>query len=250
MRRRTAWLGVLAALTVLLLLQQAPARLVAWFVPADQVLVSAWSGTLWHGAAQRVLLAVPGGYLHLGTVRWRLQLSSLLRLRPTVTVATLWPGQTASAVVTGWPRGPLQLSQLEVRAPAALLGHWLPLQLGGTLDLQQLSLVLGGGGIASAQGRVVWDNAAWQGSGGVYPLGTYVLELGPAGDGAMAAGRILTLAGPVQAEGSLALTALRNYRVDLAIGPRSSLAEELEQALALLAQPEPEHWRVQLQGSW
>jgi len=183
-------------------------------------------------------------------VRWHVQGRSLLTLRPAVAVAATWPGQTASAVVSGWPGGAVRLSQLEARAPAALLSHWVPLQLGGTLDLQQTTLVLRDGSIASAQGRVVWDNAAWQGTGGVYPLGTYVLELGSTGAAAVVEGRILTLAGPVQADGELTVTAPGNYRLDVAIGPRNGLAEELEQALSLLAQPEPEHWRLQLSGRW
>ena len=56
--------GLRAALAAtvffLLLLALAPARLLGFVLPADQVALSGYSGTVWRGTASRAMVATPG----------------------------------------------------------------------------------------------------------------------------------------------------------------------------------------------
>ena len=67
----------------------------------------------------------------------------------------------------------------------------------------------------------------------------------PAGD--PLSGEVMTLAGPVEAVGSLSLSD-RDYRVDIVVGSEQALDNQLQQALSLVATPEDERYRLTLEG--
>ena len=69
---RLLWAGSLALFLFVLLLMSVPARLLNYVVPADQLMMSGLSGTLWDGHAAAVRLRLPQGYWHLGSVSWTL----------------------------------------------------------------------------------------------------------------------------------------------------------------------------------
>ena len=58
---------------------------------------------------------------------------------------------------------------------------------------------------------------------------------------------MITLSGPVDAAGSLQLSG-RDYRVDILVGSAEALDNQLRQALSLVASPEGERYRVNLEG--
>jgi general secretion pathway protein N len=213
------------------------------------VVVASWSGTLWQGRAERVVLRAPEGDWHLGTVTWKLQATSLLRLRPRVAVDAQWQAQRMSGWLIWQGPNALLCESIAMQLPAAVLSTWLPIDVQGTLTADIERVLWREMQLESAQGRVVWDNASWRGSAGAYQLGRYVLELSDASAGNVD-GRVLTLSGPVQVAGGVQLEAGRRYAVGLGIGPRGRLPEELEQALGLIATPRDEIWDLQFKGAW
>jgi hypothetical protein len=247
-RIRVLWL-VLALLGLAgVLLAQAPARLLGAALQEQGVTVASWSGTLWQGRAERVVLRAPEGDWHLGTVTWKLQAVSLLRLRPRVTLDAQWQAQRINGQLSWQGSKGLLAEGVAMQVPAAVLSTWLPIDVQGTLTADVERMLWREMQLESAQGRVVWDNASWRGSAGVYELGRYVLELADEGPGDIA-GRVLTLSGPVQVVGELQLDTGRRYAIGLGIGPRGRLPEELEQALGLIAAPRDEIWDLQFKGA-
>ena len=95
-------------------------------------------------------------------------------------------------------------------------------------------------------GRLVWQNAGWLSPQGRLPLGSYALELTQP-ENATLSGEIISLTGPVQAEGMIEIDG-RSYRVDALLAAEGSLDPLLQQALSLVAVPEGDAFRVRLGG--
>lgn len=240
--------GLAAALAlVLLLLWLAPARLLTAVLPAGQVAIQGASGSLWRGQAARVVLATPAGPLQLGALSWQLHPLSLLAFSPRVTLDSQWGGQRLQGSVALAGGNRIELAALEAAVPASLLRQFLPLQLEGQLSLQSPALVLEQGLPVAGAGRVVWQDAGWVSPDGPQALGHYVLEFEQQ-PGAALAGRVLTLSGPVQAEGSIGLAG-SDYSIDLLLSGPGLADPRLAQALQLVAAPEGSGFRVRLQGS-
>lgn len=248
-RVRALWAVFALFGLVAVLLAQVPARLLGSVIQDRGVFVAGWSGTLWQGRAERVVLRAPEGDWHLGTVTWKLHTASLLRMRPRLAVDAQWQAQRINGQLTWQSKNALLLESISMQLPAALLSTWLPIDVQGTFTADIDRMLWRDRQLESAQGRVVWDNAAWRGSASVYELGRYVLELSDQGSGDVT-GRVLTLSGPVQVAGEVQLDAGRRYAVDLGVGPRGRLPEELEQALGLIAAPQDEVWDLQFKGAW
>ncbi len=243
-------LPALAGLVLLLLflLASAPARLLGLVLPGEQVSLQGLSGTLWRGGAARAVAATPAGYLQLGAVSWRLHPWSLLLFRPTLDLRSAWGAQEAAGRLTLRGERDLDLKNFDAALSAELLRQVLPVELGGTLSVQVARLALRDGLPVSGQGRLVWQDAVWKAPRGRQPLGSYGLDFEQA-RGEPLRGTVVTIDGPVRAEGSVGLDSA-GYRVDLTIRSEGGLGEELSQALALLAQPLPAGgFRLQLEGA-
>ena len=231
--------SVLAAacggLLLLILLITAPARLVGYWLPDQQLSVQGFSGSLWRGQASRAAVAVPGGWLQLGEIEWRLSPWSLLWLSPHVELKARWGRQLIDASIIVSPAGTIELEQTSVTFSAGLIQQWLPVQLGGVINLLVPNMELAQGRPISGEGRLVWQHASWTGNSGSQLLGDYVIEFKVQADRQFS-GVISTLAGPVQATGTVSLQG-RNYTVDVQLESEQGFNREIANALQLMAAP-------------
>lgn len=236
----------LALLFLVCLLALAPARLLNTFLPGERVIVQGYTGTLWRGTANRALLAVNGGYIHLGKVNWTLSPLSLLTLSVTLNIESRWGRQHINAGVRLSGLDTLELTDVDALVPVQLLRHFLPLAVAGDFLIQAQQLTLENGLPTQASGRVVWQNAAWESSQGLLPLGTYAMDIQQQPGQALHA-EVLTMAGSVRVNGSLQLLG-KDYALDILIASDAGLDAQLEQALSLVAQPVADGRRIKFEG--
>ena len=130
-----AWLFGAGFFLVVLLIS-APARLLGYFLPAETLSLQGFEGSLWRGSAASGQVAAGPGKLQLGRVEWDVSVHSLLLLTPRIRFTSQWGGQSVRADVSVSPTGVLRLRDTRVVAPAAMIRHWLPVQLGGEVDLR------------------------------------------------------------------------------------------------------------------
>jgi hypothetical protein len=219
---------------------------VALLLPADRIITQGFDGTLWQGSASRALVHVGPGYLQLGSVEWKLSPLSLLTFRPRLDLRSQWGRQRLSGELVLRGSADIFLHDVSGNLSAELVKHYLPVALEGDLSLQFATLHLREGLPYHTDGRLVWQDAAWLSPGGMRPLGSYALQLQQA-SGDRLVGEVITLAGPVNATGSVELSGV-DYVVDILLGSEGSLDNQLRQALSLIAAPEGERYRVNLQG--
>lgn len=243
-------LGGAALLLVLLvsLIATAPARLLSLVVPADQLLMQGFSGTVWHGSASRCMLRLPAGFLHLGTVQWSLKPLSLLLLSPRLSVTSEWGSQVVAGNLVLRGASDLDLNDLEARVSADLLRQFAPVAVNGSFSMQVAQLKLRDGMPYSGEGRIVWEQGGWQSPRGNVALGTYALEFEQIEDKPLL-GEVLTVSGPLDAQGAVQLDG-RQYRIDVLLRGDEVLDEQLKQALSLVAVPENDDFRILLEGDF
>jgi len=237
---------ILVLVMIAVLMASAPARLVALILPADSVIMQGFDGTLWRGSASRALVHVGAGYLHVGSVNWTLAPTSLLTFRPRLELSSQWGRQRLDGELVLRGGADISVHDLSANLSAELIRHYLPVALEGDLSLQFATLRLRDGMPYHTDGRLVWQQAAWLSPAGARPLGAYAVELQQAED-AVLNGQIITLSGPVEATGSLQLSG-KDYRVEVLVGSDEPLDGQLRQALSLIAVPEGDGYRVDLQG--
>ncbi len=243
---RTAAGLALGILLVVILVATAPARLLGAFVPADRVILQGYAGTVWHGSANRALVAAGKGYIHLGQLTWSLSPWSLLGLSPVIAVESNWGKQKLNAEVRITGEQSIELSNLDALFSVQLIRQFLPLAVEGDISAQFDEFQLHEGFPTRAMGRVVWQRAAWQSAQGIAPLGTYALNILTDSSGAIQ-GEVITVTGEVDANGTVELKG-NNYSIDILVGSKSGLNDQLKQALSLIAQPRPEGYRVAFDG--
>jgi general secretion pathway protein N len=237
--------ATLAVLLALLLIT-APARLIPRLPGTENLVLAGLSGSLWQGEAARAVLLTTAGPVHLGRLRWRLHPLSLITLAPRLQVGSDWGAQRFQGQLR--LRGTtLQLRQVDASLDAALARQLLPVGLRGRLSLQLEALDWNGSRLTEAAGSLVWQQAAWESRGALKALGSYAARLDSDGDGLVTA-RIETLAGPVQASGSLVLNGLL-YSITARITSDGAMDPELAQALSLVAVPEENGYLLRLDGA-
>lgn len=245
---RWAWAGALLLVLLIALVATAPARLLPQLLPAGQVRMAGVSGTLWRGAASRCLLRTSAGHLQLGQLEWRLRPLSLLALAPTVEFQSQWGEQHASGVATVYGARDIGLRDVDARVDASLLRQLAPVAVDGQFALLAQRLRLKDGLPVGAEGRLVWEHGAWNMPRGRMPLGSYALAFEQPDETAPLTGEVLTLSGPVQAEGNVRLEG-RAYALDLRISGEQGLDPALSQALSLMARPDGEAFQLEVQGA-
>ena len=245
---RLLWAALLALLLFAYIVVSAPARLLHLVVPSGQLLMQGLSGTVWQGTASSVQLRLPQGYLHLGTVQWSLHPLSLLTLAPHLTVRSDWGSQTFEGELILRGQRDLDVIDFEGQLAADLLRHFAPVALYGTFNLQLTELKLRNGLPYSTEGRLIWQNGAWQSPQGLVALGAYALDFQqPAGEALR--GEVNTLSGPLEASGSLELIN-RHYEVKLLMGAEEELDSQLQNMLPLIASQEGEDYRINVEGDF
>ena len=236
----------LVLLLCITLLVSAPARLLHLVLPAEQVQMQGFDGTVWRGSASRCLVRAGPGYMHLGAVQWSLDPMSLLLLAPRLTFSSAWAGQTIAGDLVLRGRQDVQLRDFEAVLSADVLRQFIPVSLTGTLSAQLHHLQVRAGLPYSGSGRLVWQEGGWKSARGALPLGSYALDFEQV-PGEELLAEVLTLSGPVEAGGLVQLDG-RKYTVDVLVSSDFSLDAELEQALSLVAVPGPQGYRVKLDG--
>mgnify|MGYP001823902518 CR=1 FL=1 len=218
------------------------------FLPGEQFLLQGVSGTLWEGVAGRALVAVQGSYLHLGRLNWSLSPLSLLSLGPRVDLDSHWGAQRIQGELVYRSAESLELSDIDAVLPAVLVRQFVPLELSGSFALLLPRLVIDGGLPVEGAGQIVWQNAGWVSPRGKRALGTYAFDFEQTRGSALS-GEVVTLSGDLQASGSVSLDG-RNYAVDIVLSGPGLDDPQLQQALQLVAIPEGDQFRVQMQGSF
>lgn len=234
-------------LLCLALAASAPARMLGVLLPDERIAMQGFGGTLWRGRASRCLVRAGGGWLHLGSLQWSLSPLSLLWLSPRVTLESEWGVQMASGELVWRGEGDVDLHRFRASVAADLLRQFAPVALGGELsvDLQELSLR--SGLPVRGTGRLLWQRAHWQSPQGSLPLGSYAMDFSQQ-PGAALEGQVVTLQGPVQASGRVALHG-GEYSVDILVTGQGSLDPRLRQALSLIARPVAQGFRVEMEGA-
>ncbi len=243
MARKTISIALCGAFFLLILISIAPARLLGHMVPASQIYLQGFSGTIWQGRTSNAAIALAGGWFQLGEVEWSLSPWSLLWLSPRLSIESHWGAQRLETDLSIYPGGAITLHEINSNFSAGLVQQFLPLQLRGQLNLLATDLELVDGLPAAGQGRLVWQQGYWIGTSSSQALGDYVLEfslLGPL----QASAEISTLSGPVAAQGKLNLEG-RNYSVDMNLSSESGFASEIASALQLMAAPVEGGYRLQ-----
>jgi general secretion pathway protein N len=228
-------IAAIGGLFFLILLITAPARLLNVLLPSAQVSMQGYQGSLWTGAASSASIAVPGGWLQLGELKWELSPWSLLLLSPDLQLESHWGRQSVVADLKISPTGKMRLRDTSVSFSAALVKQWLPVALAGTLELLLQDLTVRDGLPEQGNGRLVWRDALWFGTRSSQVLGDYVLEF-TVEEGRQIRGLVSTLSGPVQVNGSFEVNG-RSYSVDATLTTEQGFDAELGSALQLLAAP-------------
>jgi general secretion pathway protein N len=247
-KSRLVWAAVLALLLFVNLVVSAPARLLRVALPGEQLLLQGLAGTVWHGSASSALLRLPQGYLQLGTVHWSLRPLSLLLLAPRLTLSSEWGNQTLEGELVLRGQRDLDVFNLEGQLAADLLSHFAPVALDGIFNLQLQSLQLRDGLPYSVEGRLVWQDGGWRSPRGLVPLGSYAADVQQP-EGEALQGQVITLSGPLQANGSVQLQQ-RHYVVDILLGSEGSMDAQLQQMLSLIAVAEGADYRISVKGDF
>lgn len=230
------------------LLVSAPARLLGMLLPQGQIVMQGFSGSLWRGSASRCLVQAGPGYLHMGTVQWRLEPLSLLLLAPRLSLDSKWGGQTLATGLVLRGQQDIDLYDLEANIPAGLVRQFAPVALGGMLSVQLERLQLRGGLPQEASGRLVWRDGVWLAPSGPITLGSYAMDIGQDPGGPLT-GEVLTLSGPVEASGAVQLQD-RAYAIDISVAGQGAQDPRLQQALSLVASPQGQGYHIKLDGDF
>lgn len=240
---------IVAAVTlvaIFMLVASAPARLLPRFLDGAPVALSGLRGTLWSGMAARARLDTAAGSFHLGGTRWRLEPLSLLSFTPRIALESQW-GQQRLAMRVNRTAGGVELRDLTASVDARLVRQLLPVELRGRAEANLERLELRGSIPVHAEGRVVWQDAAWLTLDGPRALGSYVALVDTSAESGISAA-VETLAGPLQVEGGFTLLGER-YSVHARLGPAQTMDVDLQQALALIAVPEQNGYLLRLDGT-
>lgn len=236
----------LGLLLIVSLVVSAPARLLSLVLPGERILLQGFDGSLWRGTVSRCLVRTGPGYLHLGRVGWQLDPISLLTLAPRLSVESQWGRQHVAGDIVLHGEQDFDLFDLEATVAADLVRQFAPLALGGSLNGNFERIAVRDGLPVRAEGRLVWQNGAWEAPQGFLPLGTYAVDIRTRDSGRLS-GEVITLTGAVLAQGVAELDG-RAYRIDILVGGDSGLDPQIQRALSLVATPEGERYRIQFEG--
>jgi hypothetical protein len=237
------WKGWLALATVLYLF------FLVWMIPAG-LCWAWWAARPGSGAERITMLDLRGpwsagncamvrlGPLQLEHLTWRVRPLALLRGRLEFTLAATLPDSGTAAAILGLGRHTLEFRDLQVRGPAAPLGlALLPgINLTGTIEGKDLSLLLAQGLPVAAAGELTWHGAGLELTKPVL-LGELALRVqnGPAG----ITGNLKDRSGPLRIEIQGGLKPDGTYEVNGEVAPRGVVQPELATMLSLLGPAPP-----------
>lgn len=234
-----------AALTIMLLITRAPASLMGFAIPPT-VNATGFSGTVWKGAVAHVEIPLQSRPFAMGRFTWTLNPAGLL-WGDLIRVKSDWGSQRIDVAARPALNGSVQVNEAMLRIDLGWLRELFPLYVGGQLktDIESLSIAADGTP-TSANGRLVWENAAWRAIGGDVSLGSYAVDVTTTDAGIRAS--IITLKGALEIDGSVTIVG-DNYRVVANLSGPTARNEAFQQAIALLAVPTGSGYRIELSGT-
>ncbi len=235
---------VIGVLFLFLLLQQFPGRVVAVLLPST-VQLEGVTGTLWQGTAARAAVIVEGKRFVLGRLSWHLEPLSLLSLRPSINVSSVWGSQRFDGRVAAGLGGSASLEDVSLQLDVRFLRNLMPLYVGGQIQITLDQARVDDGQLTAVDARVVWQDAVWAARQGDVALGNYALDVS-GNDGAIK-GSVITLSGPLVVAGELAFEG-RDWQVDLDVSGPAVANEGLRPSLMLFGVPTDNGFDVVLDG--
>ncbi|WP_303902863.1 type II secretion system protein N [Thiohalomonas denitrificans] len=200
------------------------------------VAVSGVAGSIWSGRMES--LRIDG--IGLQQIHWDLNPFALLTGRIGGDWNMTWQGARLQGYGSAAPDGRALLKNVEAHSPANEFAGFLPipLSLGGDITLALQELKLEEGRPVSAEGSVIWSDAAF-----ISPLdaslGDLRVVLKPREGGGIDA-EIRDDGGPLRLEGELKLEPNGTYRLNANLGTRPGASPALEENLAMLGRRNPE----------
>jgi general secretion pathway protein N len=171
-----------------------------------------------------------------------------LTLAPHVSLRSEWGSQKLDGDIILRGQRDLDVRDLDANMAATLLGQFAPVAVEGSFNLQVAHLQLRNGLPHTAKGRLIWKDGGWRSPQGLVPLGTFALDFEQA-QGEALQGKVITLAGPLQADGSVQLRE-RHYEVDILLGSEQTFDQQLGSMLSLIATPENAGFRIGMKGDF
>ena len=234
-----------AALIIILLITRAPASLLGFVLPSA-VEATGFSGTVWQGEVAHVEIPLQNQPFALGRITWMLNPIGLL-WDDFIRLKSDWGNQRVDVAASPALNGSLQVNKSELRIDLGWLRKLLPLYVGGQLEADIESLSITADSVPTeANGRLVWENAAWRAIGGDVSLGSYVVDITTTDAGIRAS--IITLKGALEVDGSVTIAG-DSYRVMANLSGPAARNEAFQQAIALLATPNGNGYRIELSGT-
>jgi len=214
-----------------------PARIATqWFLPAD-VRLGGVSGSIWNGSASEVAF----GEEYFSNLHWSLKPAQLFlgRVALDADLVTLaGPLKTSVALGLG---GTVTLNALSGSLSVAGLHPALESnRIGGQLHLQLDEVVLDGGRLQAASGRVAVDRLRI-GSLGSGELGRFVADIDTRGDDIVA--DVQDDEAVVDLAGSFVVTLGRNYLFTGTIAPNGRTPQSINDNLRFLGSPDADGQR-------
>lgn len=237
MKKIKSWITLTLVFYLIFLLWTLPAQYVLAFLEERNVLpegvipVSGVEGAWTCGRSLRV----KAGETVLNDLSWRFQPSGLISGRLQFALTSGFADGTASGILSvGYSR--VELKKIRGQIPAASLGQiYLPgVELSGTLEMEDLSLIAKDGYLIGGSGELVWRNAKVN-SPYRMSLGGVMLDLETQDDGIEF--KLNDLGGGLQASGLGLLTSQGKYSFDGTVGTRQGSSPELATFLQILGNP-------------
>ncbi len=235
MRLNTAWVGLAAGVYVAATLALFPAGTAyRWFAP-PQLEIAGIEGSIWRGRAALASIAGFGVY----DLEWAVSPWSLLTGRLNARVQARQPDGFVNAEIFAGLSS-IRIIDMQATTSLATIGHVVSMgDVQGLVSAQLAELELERGWPVRAIGQVRIANLETpllmpSGPSDLIPLGNYVVQLIDSGTSEVR-GTFEDQGGPVEVEGSFALSSDRTYELSGLVLPRPDAPQEIVQAMVFLA---------------
>lgn len=233
--KRTVWISLLAILAfAVILIVRLPAQWVAGFIPKN-VSCAQLGGTVWTGTCTG--LVAQG--IEVGNVSWRLQPLALLSRKLSVHLDAVRG--------TSFVRGDFEAAsaqsftarnvQADLPLDPALIPQ-LPRNLLGSARANLGLLRLEKGALTALEGHLEAHDLVQVERGQRTSLGAYSVDFSPVEPGSEPIGRLKSLSGPLDVEGTLRLTRAPGFELQGLVAARPVAPPDLVKQLAYLGSPD------------
>ncbi|HOY21747.1 MAG TPA: type II secretion system protein N [Cellvibrio sp.] len=163
----------------------------------SDVAMSGVSGTLWSGRASLVSVKIKGLDQSIGQLTWKLDIFSLVTLRPCALITTKMDSQQFDGYVCIKGKRGLIIKDATVSFPSALVQPMLPLALGGQFSLTIEQLEIADSRLQKLHGKATWiDGKIYNGSNWM-SLGSIGADMADDGKNGLNS-HIVDISGPLQ----------------------------------------------------